>query len=409
MSEALTPRQRSRGLTALMSSTVVSLSGQFMVTPLLVFLLSERQVPVSIIGLFSAASWLGILCTTPWAAQIVARIGYRQALLLSLALPCLTLSGIALTHDILLWAVLNFIGGAAMSLRWIVGEACVAELAPPHRRGRIVGLYQTLLGASFVLAPALLAWMGPTHPLAPWTAVGALALGVVLTLFVPPLPVAADQSAHAGLGGLWMAARAMPAVVMAGMFGGFFEIGIASLLPAYGLAVGFAGAAALLVSASGLGSLLVMLPLGEATDRYSARTVMHVPLRGNHAAGRTGLSVGGELALACLAAGVPVGRCGRRAVHAGDDQPGPCASRPRADQCDLGAGVVLYAGRHERPGDQRLRDRAVAALRATGCVRACGRDWLVRHVAGSLARQGRRALTGVGHRAAGARHRRASP
>ena len=55
---------------------------------------------------------------------------------------------------------------------------------------------------------------------------------------------------------------------------GFFESGITSLLPVYGLALGFtAAAAALLLSASGLGSALMMWPLGELADRISRRAV----------------------------------------------------------------------------------------------------------------------------------------
>ena len=50
--------------------------------------------------------------------------------------------------------------------------------------------------------------------------------------------------------------------MLAGFVGGFFESGLTSTLPLYGLALGLgATAAALLVSASGLGSALMMLKL----------------------------------------------------------------------------------------------------------------------------------------------------
>ena len=56
----------------------------------------------------------------------------------------------------------------------------------------------------------------------------------------------------------------------AGFVGGFFESGITSILPLYGLALGLGAAgAALLVSASGLGSALMMLPVGMLADRWS--------------------------------------------------------------------------------------------------------------------------------------------
>jgi MFS family permease len=58
--------------------------------------------------------------------------------------------------------------------------------------------------------------------------------------------------------------------MLAGFVGGFFETGVTSILPLYGLALGLgAGAAALLVSASGLGGVIVMLPAGMVADRFT--------------------------------------------------------------------------------------------------------------------------------------------
>lgn len=267
--------RRTRGLVALMLSATIGLIGQFMVTPLMIFLLEARGVAPSRIGLFGATVWIGILVATPQAARLVALLGHRRALLLSFAVPCVTMSGIALTDSLWIWTPLYFLAGMAVSVRWVVGEAAIAELAPGHRRGRIVGLYQTLLGAAFVIAPVLLAWLGPTQPSTPWIALVFPFAGLLITLAVPrlPTPRAGTGSGYRGLLG---AARAMPLAVVAGVFGGFFELGIATMLPIYGLAIGMTTAgAALLLSASGLGSSLFMLPLGEAADRFSGRRVMH--------------------------------------------------------------------------------------------------------------------------------------
>ena len=63
--------------------------------------------------------------------------------------------------------------------------------------------------------------------------------------------------------GLWFGMQ-----LLAGFVGGFFESGLTAILPLYGLALGLgAAAAALLVSASGLGSSLLMLPAGLLADR----------------------------------------------------------------------------------------------------------------------------------------------
>ena len=69
--------------------------------------------------------------------------------------------------------------------------------------------------------------------------------------------------------GVWLALVRHPIIMLAGFVGGFFESGITSILPLYGLTLGLdASAAALLVAASGLGSALMMLPIGMWADRF---------------------------------------------------------------------------------------------------------------------------------------------
>jgi MFS family permease len=268
-----------RGLVAMFVSTFLELTGFFMFGPLLLFMLKERGLETAAIGLFGAALWAGILLGTPFAAAWVRRLGSRGALLLSVVVPLLAMTGIALTQALWAWAVLYFIAGLAAALRWIVAEATVAELAPAHRRGRIVGAFETMVGVTFVVGPALLAAVGTSGPRALWSmwcAVALVGLGALATLAVPRLAGHPhDASTRLGWHGILDALRASPVVMAAGFVGGFFEAGLAGLLPLYGLAMGFSAAlSALLVSASGLGSAVMMVPLGEAADRSSLRTVL---------------------------------------------------------------------------------------------------------------------------------------
>ncbi|MGH1359814.1 MAG: MFS transporter [Burkholderiaceae bacterium] len=273
-SHQLTRADLVRAQVALIGSTFIALIGQFMLSPWLVFQLEGRGISASLIGWFSAASWLGLLLTTPFATQIVRAMGQRRALLLSLAVPLLTAIGITQTEHLLWWAGLSFLSGGAMSIRWIVAEACIAELAPDKRRGRIVSFYQTLLSVAFILAPSLLAWIKPTNPNAPWVAVAFLATGLAITCLVPRLTLADHSQEQSGFVGLMQAVRNNPAIVVAGFLGGIFELGITSLLPVYGLALGFASStAALLIAASGAGSMMVMMPVGEAADRFAPHRI----------------------------------------------------------------------------------------------------------------------------------------
>lgn len=272
---------RRRGLAFVFAATFFELTGLFMFFPLVTFLLKAQGLGDTAVGLVTASNWVGLALAAPFASGWVARMGLRGALLAGGAVPLAALVGISMTGSAVLWAGLLLLGGVAASLRWIVAETLVAELAPDARRGRIVGLFSTMIGVCIVAGPALLAWMGSEGAAgdrAKWCAVGLTAMGLALCLGVPALPTAAGRGdevpARLGWRGILQAWHAAPVVMVAGAVGGFFEAGVAGVLPLYGLSAGFGAAtAALLVAASGLGGTLANLPMGELADRWSVRRV----------------------------------------------------------------------------------------------------------------------------------------
>lgn len=274
---ALTVRQRNLALASLMLSTAIGLTGQFLISPILVFELNARGLTASQIGLFSATSWMGILVTTPFAAGLASRLGMRPVLILSIVIPVVGLTGILLSHSVALWLVLYFFVGFGSALRWVVAEALITSLAPAAWRGRIVGTFQMMLGAAFVTAPSLLAWLGPTNRLASYVSIGLLVAGLLLTLPMPRIDRGTSVGSVTGIRDLPSLVLRNPLVLAAGFAGGFFELGISSVLPVLGLAIGFTAAmAALLIAASGMGSALAMLPAGMAADRYGAHGPLHL-------------------------------------------------------------------------------------------------------------------------------------
>lgn len=259
------------GLFAIFGSTFFQLVGYFMLMPLLLLRLKGDGVSTALAGVFVATGWLGIFAMTPFASAITQRLGRRPSLWLAAFVPVLAITGFLFSDSLALWFVCIFIEGMAAGLRWVLAEAVVAEFSPSHQRGRNVGIFETMVGTTFVLGPLVLAWVGAQSDVALWLALGFTVLGLSWSLLIPPVPAAADaHSARVGLGGVWHALRAHPLIMTVGFVGGFFESGLTSILPLYGLALGLgATAAALLVSASGLGSAIMMLPAGVLADRMS--------------------------------------------------------------------------------------------------------------------------------------------
>ncbi len=266
-----------RGLLAIFGSTFFELVGYFMLTPWLLLRLKASDVPTALAGLFAATAWMGIFVMTPFVSALTRRIGRRPTLWLSGAVPVVAAGLFAWTADwkgaLAVWFVLKGLAGMASGLRWVLAEAIVAEFSTPHTRGRNVGLFETMVGGTFVIGPALLAWVGPQSTDALWVATALLCVGLAWSWLIPPLPPEHDShEAHVGLRGVWRAFKAHPIIMLAGFTGGFFESGLTSILPLYGLALGLGAAgAALLVSASGLGSAVLMFPAGMLADKLGHR------------------------------------------------------------------------------------------------------------------------------------------
>lgn len=282
------------GLLAVFASTLFQLSGIFMLSPLILLLLKEREVSTSIASLFAASTWLGIFIVTPFASAITRKWGRRRTMWIAAATPLGAAIGFFFTDNIWIWFALELVSGMTGSLRWVLAEAFIAEFSPPERLGRYMGIYATMVGATFIIGPSLLAWAGSTGHIALFLVMGLLSLGLFWTLFIPPIPATHETgSVSTGPRGLWQAVQQHPILMLAGFIGGFFELGLASILPLYGLSMGLgASAAALLISVSGLGSTLAAIPVGMAADRFAD------PVRGR----RTLMVAVAAVALVCAAA-----------------------------------------------------------------------------------------------------------
>jgi MFS family permease len=258
------------GLAAIFGSTFFALVGYFILSPLLLLRLKGADISSTLAGLFVATGWLGIFVMTPFASSVANRIGRRQCMWLASVLLLFCALLYTLTQSLPLWFALNLVSGIAMSLRWVLSEALIAEFCPSDQRGRYVGFFQTMVSATFIIGPALLVWLGTQSTATLWVVNGLNVVGLTWTLLIPKVPAAQDaDSARVGLQGLWHALLAHPIIMLAGFVGGFFETGVTSILPLYGLALGLgASAAAVMVSISGLGGVVLMIPAGILADRF---------------------------------------------------------------------------------------------------------------------------------------------
>ena len=128
--------------------------------PVLAVSLQRAGATTSAVGLFAMVPFLmvGLRIGGPARAGPMGRRAHLpRGCLLELAGAALY----ALTDHWLPWTLGSIVSGAGAAALWNATEALLAREAPPHQRGRVMGLYQTSLGAALALGPfvpALFGW-----------------------------------------------------------------------------------------------------------------------------------------------------------------------------------------------------------------------------------------------------------
>lgn len=245
----------------------------WMVPPLAAIRLTGRGIEPWLVGLFGAMPYLALIAAAAVAPKVVRRLGAMPAFAAGVALMLAAATSFAVVNQLAAWFAANLVLGAGFALAWVVADSLVAGLADPERRGRVVGLYETVASAAIGAGPLILIAVG-TEGTLPFALAGGFAmLGLVLIagLRTPSLPVASGRS----LAGLADLARRCPSVLVAAFLCGLLEGAAVGVLPVYGLSLGFAPeTAAAMVMAVGLGNLVAQYPLGRLADRIGAVRVL---------------------------------------------------------------------------------------------------------------------------------------
>jgi MFS family permease len=269
----------------LAAATTLVVTSFSMFGPVLAVLLQQRGMGTVAVGAFAMIPFACIALLIPIMPRIFARFGIGRVYLLGMALESMcTLGYIAFIDSpnaFAGWCASAVAGGIGAAAVWNATEALLAEHAPQDQRGKVMGLYQTALGAALAagpFVPALLGWQ-PKTTLIMAAVVQFAALGIAITVTLGLKLTQAEHIhvAHADtpqIGSTWQAMRFVPALVLIAFAGGVFEAGLSSISAAHGASQGLTLAqASSIVGALGVGSFAFQYPAGLAADRYAPQRV----------------------------------------------------------------------------------------------------------------------------------------
>ncbi|MEO0618151.1 MAG: MFS transporter [Pseudomonadota bacterium] len=241
------------------------------VYPAVAFNLKIKEFTPFVIGAQSAMSGLGILVGSfiaPWVAD---RVGPLRTTILSLLISAGIIILIGVIPPVAIWFALRFMLGFTTSVLFVLSETWINQLAPDHLRGRIIGVYTSVLAGVFALGPILTNVLG-FEGWRPFTMVAILLLvfGLPLLFFRRGLPGA---SAHE-TGGLLKSFTRIPVLMLGVAAFGYFDGAVLSLWPVYGLDKGVdVERAALLLTLLIIGNVVLQFPIGWLADRFSRRSL----------------------------------------------------------------------------------------------------------------------------------------
>jgi len=269
-----TPRVSLRGLIAVMASVGVVALIYSLVGPLLSVNLERRGIDSVTNGALAAMPPIAVLLCGVFVPMIVRRLGAITSIVAgtAIAVSCLVL--FPLLTALPAWFALRFIMGISIGVIWIVSETWVNALAPDHARGKIIGLYVTVLSACSAGGPLLVRVMGVEGALPFFVSAGILALALL------PIPIAAAGGSvptfhHREAIPLRDAARQAPIPMIASIIHGGTMVVNMTLLPVYGMRMGLSEAEAVsLVTALIVGGMAAQIPVGHLLDRFNAGRVL---------------------------------------------------------------------------------------------------------------------------------------
>ncbi|MCU0829903.1 MAG: MFS transporter [Rhizobiaceae bacterium] len=237
--------------------------------PLLSIVLEKQGWSASVIGANTAVAGVAALIAAPLGPRIAHRFGLAPSMALMIAVSAMSFVGFHFLPSIAAWFALRFTLHFALTVLFILSEFWISTAAPPAKRGLILGIYATVLSVGFAAGPLIFSWTGSDGGLPFYVGAGVACLALIPLVFAWRDSVQVESGDVGGfLPYVWLVPTATAAVLVFGAV----ETGGFALFPVYGNRIGMPEAdAALLLTAIGLGNVMLQIPLGVISDHVGDR------------------------------------------------------------------------------------------------------------------------------------------
>lgn len=273
MGETFTKRAAGRwhNLAAAISAIAICDIAFGLAIPLIAILLENRGVSASIIGANAAMAPLGILLAGPFIPQTMARAGAHQLALLTIPVMAFLFLGFKVFPSLFAWFVLRFAFGVVAGTLYSMSEAWIVHFSEGPRRGRIIGLYTSVVSITFSVGPLIIPYID-INGWTPWLIGVAMVsiAGIPLLFLRLELDFASDSP-----GGFLQFLRRAPLLLFSVTTLTIFDAVMLAFFIIYGLRNGLdVKHASLALGVSIAGNAILQIPIGMLADRWSPVLIM---------------------------------------------------------------------------------------------------------------------------------------
>ncbi len=242
--------------------------------PLFTLLMQRQGMSPALIGLSAAMMPVGLILSASFVPAAVRLFGARNLAVGCSLIGALCFLGIGYLQDWVAWFVIRFLVGVVINPLYVLGEVWALSLAPPSRRGRVMGVFNALMGAGYAAGPLILITVGASGWPPFIAAIAGFAFcALILRAVSSKLSGFEDDGQPAS--GLFGFARLAPALLLAVLVSAAVQQSTYALIPVFGAGYALPEAKlAALVTALSAGNILLQIPLGLMAERFGGRAMI---------------------------------------------------------------------------------------------------------------------------------------
>jgi MFS family permease len=240
--------------------------------PLVPLALERQGTDKLTIGIVAACWAIGMLAFGTRIPHLASRFGAVPVIIVSVVAGSLINVAYTVTSGPIAWGLLTLMHGVVGGVPWVVSEIWMNVVVEEKRRGRVMGIYATMVAVGMALGPLVLQVVGVYGP-APFLTAAGLALLVALPLLphwhtAPRIHFSKDS-------GFVQVVGLAPLAMLAAFACGLGEQVAFSFLPVYAVGAGVsAQTGALWLSVFVMGNVVLQWPIGWMADHYDRRAVV---------------------------------------------------------------------------------------------------------------------------------------